>query len=156
MRLTIYADYSLRLLIYLALRPERSATVPEIADAYGISRNHLVKVTHQLGLEGFLVTTRGRHGGLRLARPASQITAGEIIRRMEPDFALVSCFPPTDADCAILPGCILRKALSEARDAFLTTLDGYTLQDLAGPRIKLQQLLGIRPPARPTHISARA
>src|SRR5437763_7910047 len=98
MRLTLYADYSMRLLLYLAVRGDQLATIPEIADSYGISRNHLVKVTHQLGVKGFIVTTRGRNGGLRLARPASEITIGEIVRRMEPDMALVPCFSPVDAD----------------------------------------------------------
>jgi Rrf2 family transcriptional regulator, nitric oxide-sensitive transcriptional repressor len=147
MRLTVYADYSLRVLIYLALCTDRAATIPEIADSYGISRNHLVKVTHQLGVKEFILTTRGRNGGIRLARPASEIRVGEIVRRMEPDLALVPCFSPVDSNCAILPSCVLRNALAEARDAFLAQLDRYTLQDLAAPRSTLLELLSIAPAA---------
>lgn len=147
MRLTVYADYSFRLLIYLAVRGDEPATIPEIAASYGISRNHLVKVTHQLGIKGFIHTTRGRNGGLRLARPASEIGLGEIVRRMEPDMALVPCFSAEDAGCAIQSTCALRNVLAEARDAFLAQLDRYTLQDLVAPRTRLVELLGITPAA---------
>lgn len=145
MRLTVYADYSLRLLIYLAVRGDQPSTIPEIATSYGISRNHLVKVTHQLGIKGFVATTRGRNGGLRLARPASSITVGEVVRRMEPDMALVPCFSPAEPGCAIQSSCALRSALAGARDAFLAHLDGYTLQDLVAPRARLLDLLNIAP-----------
>jgi Rrf2 family nitric oxide-sensitive transcriptional repressor len=150
MRLTVYADYSFRLLIYLAASGDQAATIPEIAESYGISRNHLVKVAHQLGANGFIVTTRGRNGGLRLARPASEISLGAIMRRMEPDMALVPCFDDADAGCAIQASCALRNVLAEARDAFLAQLDRYTLQDLVAPRARLVKLLGITPavPAR--------
>jgi Rrf2 family nitric oxide-sensitive transcriptional repressor len=143
MRLTIYADYSLRLLIYLAVRGEEVATIPEIAESYGISRHHLVKVAHQLGVKGYIKTTRGKKGGLRLARPADEISVGEVVRRMEPDMALVPCFHPVNAKCPIVPSCLLRQAIERAREAFLVTLDDYTLEDLRKPRESLRELLRI-------------
>src|ERR1700743_3445020 len=92
MRLTSYTDFSLRVLMYLALHPDRRPTIAEIAGRYGISRTHLMKVVHQLGLKGYVETVRGKGGGLRLARPMTEITVGEVVRRMEPDMALVACF----------------------------------------------------------------
>ena len=145
MRLTMYADYSLRLLMYLAVQGDAIATIPEIAESYGISRHHLVKVAHQLGTKGFIRTVRGKHGGLRLGRPACEINVGDVIREMEPDMALVACF--NGGRCPIVPSCVLRNALEEARDAFLGTLAGYTLEDLTAPREKLRELLQVIGPA---------
>ncbi len=151
MRLTVYADYSLRLLIYLAVRGEDVATIPEIAESYGISRHHLVKVAHQLGVKGYIRTTRGKKGGLRLGRPAGNINVGEVVRQMEPDMALVPCFHPVNAKCPIVPSCFLRQAIERAREAFLAALDEYTLEDLQRPRESLRELLRIVEPssARP-------
>lgn len=143
MRLTIYADYSLRMLIYIAVKGNGLSTIPAIADSYGISRNHLVKVGHRLGIEGYITTLRGMGGGLRLARPAAEINVGEVVRRMEPDMALVPCMHPVDATCPIVPSCLLREAMEHARSAFLEVLDGYSIADLAGPRNSLRGLLGI-------------
>ena len=149
MRLTVYTDYALRMLIYLALKDDGLATIEEIAQSYGISKNHLMKVAHQLGLAGYVDTVRGRHGGLRLAKPAKAIGLGEVVRHTEPDMAIVMCFEPVNADCAILPSCVLRKALARARSAFIDVLDEYTLSDLVRPRVPLQTLLAIEPkPAR--------
>jgi Rrf2 family nitric oxide-sensitive transcriptional repressor len=145
MRLTVYADYSLRLLLYLAVMEEGLATIPTIADSYGISRHHLVKVAHQLGVKGYITTVRGKKGGLKLARPASEIKAGSVVRQMEPDMALVPCLEPVSAACPILPGCLLHHVMEEAREAFLLCLDGYTLKDLCGPKEPLRHLLGIQP-----------
>ena len=94
MRLTVYTDYSLRLLMYLALKDDGLATIEEIAKSYGISKNHLMKVAHQLGVAGYVDTVRGRHGGLRLAKPAKAIGLGEVVRHTEPDMAIVMCFEP--------------------------------------------------------------
>lgn len=143
MRLTVYTDYSLRLLIYAALEPDGLVNISEVAEAYAISRNHLTKVVHQLGIAGFLETVRGKGGGLRLARPPAAIRVGDVVRCTEPDMALTPCFEPIEARCPIVPSCVLRSALQEARDAFLQVLDGYTLADLvaAGPR--LRSLLGM-------------
>lgn len=143
MRLTVYSDYALRMLIYLAVDTSRLATVGEIADAYGISKNHLTKVAHELGVWGYVETVRGRGGGLRLARPAGEIGLGEIVRKTEPDMALVPCFAPIDDDCAIARCCLLKEALRKAGAAFLAVLDGYTLQDLVRPRTRLRSLLSI-------------
>ena len=140
MRLTAYADFSLRLLIYLAIQGDGLTTIAEVAKSYGISQNHLVKVTHRLALEGYISTTRGMNGGLRLARPAAEINVGEVVRRMEPDMALVPCMQPLGS-CPIVPNCLLLSAMEDARAAFLEVLDGYTLANLTAPRAKLRKLL---------------
>lgn len=143
MRLTTYTDYALRLLIYVAVAGERGATIAEVAESYAISRHHLVKVAHQLGLKGFLHTTRGKKGGLQLARPAKEIIIGEVVRRMEPDMAIVPCLQP-EGQCRIVPVCALRGALEDARNAFLAVLENLTLADLIRSRKKLQTLLQIQ------------
>lgn len=141
MRLTTLTDYSLRMLMHLALKPDGRATIAEIASAYAISENHLMKVAHQLGQAGLLKTVRGRGGGLALARPATGITAGEAVRSMEPDMEIVPCFGT--GPCALRPACRLKHALHKAREAFLAVLDDVTIADLAEPRTELRALLGI-------------
>ena len=141
MRLTVYTDYALRVLMYLAVHPEPKPTIGEIASSYGISRNHLMKVVYELGVAGYIDTVRGKRGGLRLARPASAVGLGEIVRRTEPDLALVPCFDPVNAPCALTPACKLRGALYQARAAFLAVLDSYTLADLIENRTALDSLL---------------
>jgi Rrf2 family nitric oxide-sensitive transcriptional repressor len=149
LRLTVYTDYALRLLMYLALKDDGLATIAEIAESYGISKNHLMKVAHQLGVAGYVVTVRGRGGGLQLARPVEAIGLGEIVRHTEPDMALVPCFKPVDASCTIWRACMLRGPLEKARFAFLEVLDGYTLRDLVRPRAPLRALMSIAPADRP-------
>jgi len=144
MRLTTYTDYSLRLLIYVAACGEDFATIPQVAESYGISRHHLVKVAHQLGVKGYLATTRGKNGGLRLARAAQEIVVGDVVRNMEPDMAIVPCLHTEGSDCRIVPACRLRNALDDGRKAFLAVLDQVTLADLMHSRKKLQQLLQIQ------------
>jgi Rrf2 family nitric oxide-sensitive transcriptional repressor len=144
MRLTTYTDYTLRVLIRLALRPRDLTTIADIADSYGISENHLTKVAHRLGVAGYIETVRGRNGGIRLLKRPDDINIGAIIRRMEPDFELVPCFTASNA-CAIDPACVLRGALADARDAFLAALERYTLADLVAPRKKLAALLDLQP-----------
>ena len=141
MRLAFSTDYSLRLLILVGLEPDRFVTIEEVADRFGISKNHLMKVAHQLGLAGYLETVRGRNGGLRLGKTPDQSVVGEIVRTMEPDFAVVECESPTGY-CKIAPCCTLRSAMREAVQAFLEKLDQYTLEDLLRPRSKLRRLLG--------------
>jgi Rrf2 family nitric oxide-sensitive transcriptional repressor len=143
MHLTVYTDYALRVLTYLALKQGELATIAEIADSYDISKTHLMKVTHQLGVAGYVETVRGRGGGLRLAKPVEAIGVGEVVRHTEPDMAIVSCFKPVDAPCAIRPCCVLRRSLEKAREAFMAVLDGYTLADLVQPRGRLTGLLKI-------------
>ena len=150
MRLTTYTDYSLRMLMYLAARDDGLATIADVADAYGISKAHLTKVAHQLGLAGYVATVRGRGGGLRLARPAVSISVGDVVRRTEPDMALVPCFEPLHEHCAITPACGLRGALYEAQQAFLAVLDRYSLADMVRRRVDLVALLG----GLPSHADA--
>ena len=149
MRLTAYTDYTLRTLIYLALRPEKQVTIAEIAAAYGVSINHLMKVVHQLAVAGDVTTLRGQHGGLRLGRPAHEIRIGAVVRRTEPDMELAACFG-SSANCVIAPGCGLAIALSEALAAFMAVLDRYTLADLVTPRDRLAGLLGLSEEGRAT------
>jgi Rrf2 family transcriptional regulator, nitric oxide-sensitive transcriptional repressor len=143
MRLTVYSDYALRVLMYLAVKQDRLATIAEIAAKYDISENHLMKVAHQLGVAGYVETVRGRGGGLRLAKPVEMIGLADVVRYTEPDMAIVSCFKPVDGPCAIRPCCVLRRALETARDAFMAVLEDYTLGDLVKPRAGLAGLLGI-------------
>ena len=140
MRLTTYTDYTLRTLIYLALSPDRLVTIATIAESYGISENHLMKVAHQLGVAGYVETVRGKNGGLRLAKLPEDINVGDLVRRMEPDMELVACFGASGT-CTIQPSCVLKGALAEALDAFTAVLDRYTLADLIAPRAKLSSLL---------------
>lgn len=142
-RLTAYTDYSLRLLMFVAVKDDGLATISEVAEAYGISKNHLMKVAHQLGLAGYVETVRGRSGGLRLAKPAASISLGEIVRRTEQDMTLVPCFDPDNADCAIRSCCGLRRALARATESFFAVLDDYSLADLVKPRSALRNLLAI-------------
>ena len=145
MRLTGFTDYTLRTLMYLALQPDRLVTIADIADAYNISANHLMKVVHQLSVAGDIVTTRGRHGGLRLARPPSDINIGAVVRRTEPDMALVACFE-SDHNCPIDSCCVLQRVMRDALAAFVAVLDRYTLADLVAPRLALAELLGLPSP----------
>jgi len=129
MRLTQYTDYSLRVLLYLAHKKDEMVTINELADFYKISRNHLVKVVHNLGIKGYLHTTRGKNGGLRLARPAHEIVIGDVVRKVEPDFELLECFNRSTDHCVITKTCGLKSVLISARDDFLSTLDLYTVAD---------------------------
>jgi len=147
-RLTVYTDYALRLLMYLAVKDDGLATIAEVAKSYGISKNHLMKVAHQLGVAGYVCTVRGRGGGLRLAKPIGAINLGDVVRHTEPDMALVPCFAPDSASCVIFSSCALRGALSGARDAFLSALDAHTLADLVRSRAPLRRLLAFKPDSR--------
>ena len=142
MRLTFSTDYALRLLMLVGLETDRLVTIEEVADRFAISKNHLMKVAYQLGQEGYLETVRGRNGGLRLGKAPDRIVVGEVVRKMEPDFAVVECENPAGY-CRIAPCCTLRSAMREAVQAFLGKLDQYTLEDLLRPKLKLRQLLGV-------------
>ncbi len=143
MRLTLYSDYALRVLMYLAVKENGLATIDEIAKSYDISRTHLMKVVHQLGVAGYIETVRGRGGGIRLAKPVEAIGLAEVVRYTEPDMAIASCFKPVDAPCVIRQCCVLRRALEKARDAFVEVLEAYTLSDLIRPRGRMAGMLGI-------------
>lgn len=141
MHLTQFTDYSLRVLIHVAVKGERRATIAEIADRFDISRNHLMKVVQELNRLGYLTTVRGKHGGLLLGREPADISLGALVRDTERDLALVECFGDRNA-CVISPACRLRSVLGEALAAFLAVLDRYTLADMLGPhRSELEQLL---------------
>jgi len=143
-RLTAYTDYSLRVLIYLGLRQDRLATIGEISDTYGLSANHLMKIIHNLGKLGYIDTVRGRGGGLRLAGKPEEINLGQLVRQIEPDFAIAECFNPSrHHDCVITPACRLRLVFQKALQAFLDVLDTYTLADLLQNPTGLKSLLHI-------------
>ena len=129
MRLTNFSDYALRLMMYAAVRKDELITIEETAELYSLSRAHLMKVANQLTRAGFLKATRGRNGGLSLARKAEKIRLGDVVRATEPDFALVECFEAGNR-CLITPRCRLRGVLHEAMGAFMRTLDRYMLADL--------------------------
>lgn len=134
MRLTDYTDYALRVLMYIGMRPNRLVTIQEIATAHGISKNHLTKVVHHLGLVDLVHTVRGRAGGIRLGMRPDQIRLGTVVRLTEPDFNMVECFDEMHNRCALSPLCRLKNALAVATDAYLKTLDQLTLSDiLQGP-----------------------
>lgn len=130
MRLTRFTDYALRVLIYLAIKPNDLSTIAEIAGKYRISQNHLMKVVHRLGKEGYVETVRGRQGGIRLARAPKTINIGEFVRRFEEDLHLVECFDRKNNTCCIAGACGLSDILNEALSSFLTTLDAKTLADV--------------------------
>lgn len=129
MQLTQYTDYSYRVLIYLAVK-EESATIPEIAEQYNISRNHLVKVVHRLGQVGLVETQRGRNGGIKLKQAPENIHLGEVALLMEPNFNIVECFNREQNQCVITPVCQLKTVLGEATQAFMGILNRYTLRDM--------------------------
>jgi Rrf2 family nitric oxide-sensitive transcriptional repressor len=140
MRLTTFTDYSLRVLIHVATAPEGRATIAEIARAFDISENHLVKVVHLLGREGFLFTTRGRNGGLRLARAPRHINVGAVVRATEGGAMPAECFAE-GSRCAIARVCRLAVVLAQAVDAFYAVLDGYNLEDLVANRAPVAAIL---------------
>ena len=144
MRLTSHTDYALRMLIYMAARPDRLCTVNDVAEAYGLSRNHLVKVAQTLRDIGLVETTRGRAGGIRLAKAPEAIGIGALVRATEAEFALAECMQAQGGDCcAISPACRLKGMLHEALGAFLAVLDKYTLADIVQNRAMLGPLLGL-------------
>ena len=131
MRLTQYTDFSIRVLIYLGLHPDRRCTIQEIADRYNISRNHLMKVVQQLAGAGFVTSARGSGGGLTLPRAPDQINLADVVAEMEPDFAMVECFRENN-ECVITPACRLPAMLARATRAYLEVLRQYSLADLLG------------------------
>ena len=129
MRLTTLTDYALRLLIHVGQHRDRLCTIAEVAQVYGISEAHLMKITHLLGLGGWIETVRGKGGGMRLAREPGDINLGALVRELEPDFALVECMA-RDNVCTLTGDCALTGIFHEALDAFLARLDVRTLADV--------------------------
>ncbi|MEK6750567.1 MAG: Rrf2 family transcriptional regulator [Pseudomonadota bacterium] len=150
MQLTLYTDYSLRVLIYLAAQPDTRATIAAIAEYHEISRNHLMKVVHHLAVAGFVISQRGKNGGLYLARPAHQISIGDVVRQTEPNFTLVECFDATASTCRLTRNCALKHLLYRATADFIKTLDAHTLADVSptagGVRVALPVTV---PPPQP-------
>jgi Rrf2 family nitric oxide-sensitive transcriptional repressor len=144
MYITRYTDYSLRVLMYVALKGEEISTIAEIAESYNISKNHLMKVVQELNAKGYLIALRGKNGGLRLNGLPEDINIGALVRITEQDLAIVECFGDTQG-CAITPACQLKMIFAQALEAFFNVLDQYSLADLLPPKkksalIKLLQL----------------
>lgn len=139
MRLTIFTDYTLRVLIYLGVHrhEDRLTTTSDIATAYGISENHLTKIVHHLAKQGYVKTTRGKGGGMRLARAPEQVNLGDVVRGAEEDLVIVECFQKNNTACPIHSSCALAEILAQAIRAFFDKLDSHTLADLLVQRKKL-------------------
>jgi Rrf2 family nitric oxide-sensitive transcriptional repressor len=135
-RLTLFTDYAMRVLLYLGARSDRLCSIAEIARAYRISQNHLMKVVNQLARGGYVETVRGRYGGIRLGRAPDDINVGALVRETEDGFQLLDC-----DGCVIAPACGLTGVVKEALGAFLAVLDRYTLADLMVSRQDLARLL---------------
>jgi len=144
MRLTRYTDFALRVLLFLGRDPGRLASIPEVSRAYGVSQSHLMKVVSDLVGAGYVESVRGRSGGIRLARPASEITIGALVRHTEADLDLLEC-----ASCLIAPACGLTGMFDEALAAFLTVLDGYSLADALARKGDFAHLLNQVAPKAP-------
>jgi Rrf2 family transcriptional regulator, nitric oxide-sensitive transcriptional repressor len=151
LQLTLHADYSLRVLLYLAEHPGRVVSTQEMSEAYRISRNHLVRVVQTLHSHSFVKVVAGRKGGVSLTRPPVEIRLGEVVRQTEPGFRLVECFEPETNTCPIVATCLLHGALGKALESFFGVLNQYTLADLArsGRGGALDELLQIEPPRSP-------
>jgi len=143
MKLSAYSDYAIRVLIQTALRSPQRITVAEVALTFGISRHHLVKVVHDLGRHGYLVTQRGIGGGFTLARAPEEIRLGDIIRLCEESETVIDCLDGENHLCRLLPACRLKGVLDEAATAFFAVMDSYTLADLMKHRPKMRAVLGL-------------
>lgn len=138
----MYTDFSLRVLLFLGIKGDNKlSTIQEISDAYGISKNHLTKVVHELGKLGLIETVRGRGGGIRLNVSPKDINIGETVRKTEDDFYLVECFNCEANQCVITPACRLKNVMHEALAAYFKVLDSYTLHDFVGDNKELAAIL---------------
>ncbi|MCM3398046.1 Rrf2 family transcriptional regulator [Oceanobacillus profundus] len=144
MQLKKYTDYALRVLIYTGTKPnDELASIKEISEVFNISQHHLGKIVFELNKMGLLETIRGRNGGIRLAKPASEINVGLLVRSLESDFNLLECFDKGTNHCVITPACTLKHALNKALHAFFKVLDEYTVQDLISNEEELRALMGM-------------
>ncbi len=134
MRLTDYTDYTLRVLMFCALHPERSVTIAELAESHAVSKNHLMKIVNDLARQGLLQTTRGRGGGLRLLKPAADIGIGDVVRQSETDFRMVECFDASRNACTLTAHCQLKQVIWTALQSYLAELDKVTLADITSLR----------------------
>jgi len=149
MKLTTFTDFSLRVLMYLAADADRRATIAEIARAFDVSENHLVKVVHFLGKQGWLTNVRGKGGGMELALAPERIRIGQVVRQTEGEALVAECFAPDGGACVIGNCCRLRGVLAEATTAFYGVLDQYTLADMTTNRNELVRVLMPQAVARP-------
>jgi len=140
-QLTSYTDYAFRTLIALACVAPDKLTVGEISESYGISLNHLLKVVQKLAELGYVETTRGKSGGVRLLASPSSLTLGAVVRGMEPELGVVACLRTGEQPCVIAPACRLKSILSDATDQFLLALDQHTLADLTAGKPRIGRLL---------------
>jgi len=143
MRLTRQSSYAIRTLVYCAVNSPDLSHVADIAKAHSISELFLFKLIKPLVEAGLLETVRGRHGGIKLGRPADKITLLDCIRLTEENFALAECFEGGDISCPLVFGCDLNAALGEALKAFFDVLESYTIADLAGKRRSIRAKLGL-------------
>lgn len=145
MQLTLFTDYTLRTLMYLGSHPDEVVPASRVSEAFGISADHVAKAAKWLTQRGYVRAQRGKTGGLTLARKASSIRIGQLVNETEPHMNLLECFDRDTNRCPITPACKLKKALAEARAAFVAALDVYTLEDLLVNRPQLVQLLAAAP-----------
>lgn len=143
MHLTRHSDYTMRLLMHLALQSDGTSTIRDIAKHYQISRNHLMKVANRAVQMGYVTSVRGRVGGLKLAKAPTKIRIGQVLRNTE-EWDMAECFDPTKNCCPIAGSCGLQPALTEALAAYLAVLDSYTLADIVHKRVELVQILGLK------------
>jgi len=143
MRLTKFTDYSLRVLIYLAVNDDKHVSVGDIAAAYGISKNHLMKVILFLSAADIVITTRGKGGGIKLKVSPQQINIGDLVSKSEADTLLLECFSPELSACRIEPACSLQDAFRKASMAFYDVLNKYTLADLITNKATLERILNV-------------
>lgn len=143
MRITTFTDYCLRVLVQAGLRYPERVTIDEVATAYGISRNHLIKVINELGRAGFLITQRGRSGGFTLARPADRISIAEVVKFGEQEHPPLECFDPVRNACVITPACRLKGMFAKALGAFYAALEEYTIADVLTRPDALRRHLGL-------------
>jgi Rrf2 family nitric oxide-sensitive transcriptional repressor len=141
MKLTLFSDYSLRILMFAALRGETQFSVDEVAQAYGFSRHHAAKAVNHLAQQGYLQAQRGRGGGIRLGRKAEDIRIGKLVRETESGPPLIECFDPATNSCPLIQACVLKRALAEAWNAFFKVLDEFTLADLVRKPSSLRHAL---------------
>lgn len=131
MRLTLHTDYALRVLVYVGLRGGELVTINDIAECYGISKNHLTKVVHQLGRSGLLETVRGKYGGIRLLAEPASLRLGDLVARIEDDFTLARCMrDDDDGSCRLKANCVARHAFGRGLAAFFDSLNQVTLADM--------------------------
>lgn len=148
MKLNAFTDYSLRVLIYLAADPQRRATIAQISTAFEVKENHLMKVVHHLGKAGWVETTRGKGGGLALAKPAADISIGRVVRGAQGAALPAECFSREQSTCTIANCCGLKGVLAEAVNAFHAVLDRYTLADITRNPKQLAAILHLQPVRR--------